>query len=208
MAHHLLEERDDIFLVYKTHLAVHLGELGLAVGSQVFVSETFGYLEVAVETTHHEQLLERLRTLGQGIELPGVHARGHDKVARSFGGRTDEDGGFHFDEFLCIQEVADKNREPVSQFQIAAYGLAAQVKISIFHADVVASVSIVFDGEGGRCTLAENVELRSDNLDVTGGHLGVLAFAFAHRAGNLDAKFATQLVGLLTELNVNSLIEY
>ena len=71
---HTLEERNHILLLNKTHLAVNLCKLGLAVGTQVLVAETFHNLEITVETRHHQQLLEELWTLRQSIELARVHA--------------------------------------------------------------------------------------------------------------------------------------
>ena len=98
IAAHILEDANDILLVNETHLAVDLRELGLAVGAEVFVAEALRNLEVTVEAAHHEQLLQRLRTLWQGVELSGVHARRHHEVACAFGSRPNEDGGLHLDE--------------------------------------------------------------------------------------------------------------
>ena len=83
MLGHSLEGLYDVFLGYERHLAVNLCEFRLSVGTQVFVAEAFHDLEIAVESRHHKQLLESLRTLRQGIELSRVHARGHDEVACS-----------------------------------------------------------------------------------------------------------------------------
>ena len=44
---------------------------GLAVGAQVLVAETARDLVVAVHAGHHQQLLEQLRRLRQGVELAG-----------------------------------------------------------------------------------------------------------------------------------------
>ncbi len=66
---HALEEVDDVVLLNVAHFAVDLSELGLAVGSQVFVAEAFYNLEVSVHARNHEKLLQGLRRLGQGIEL-------------------------------------------------------------------------------------------------------------------------------------------
>ena len=74
VAGHVLKELDDILLVHEAHLAVYLGELGLAVSTQVLVSETLGYLEITVEARHHEQLLQCLRALGKRVKLTWIHA--------------------------------------------------------------------------------------------------------------------------------------
>ena len=86
MACHILKQADDILLIHKAHLAVDLCELRLAVGSEVLVAEALGNLEIAVESAHHEQLLQCLRTLRQCIELSGIHARRHYEVACALGG--------------------------------------------------------------------------------------------------------------------------
>ena len=70
---HTLEQVDDVILLHIAHLAVYLRELGLAVGTQILVAETFHNLEIAVHARHHKQLLERLRTLRQRIELSRIH---------------------------------------------------------------------------------------------------------------------------------------
>jgi len=85
MAGHRLEEIEHVVLIDEAHLAVDLRKLGLAVGTQVLVAETLGNLEVAVDAGHHEQLLERLRTLGQCIKLSGVHTRRHHEIAGTLG---------------------------------------------------------------------------------------------------------------------------
>ena len=74
MTCHLLKQVDDIFLVDKRHLTVDLREFRLPVGTQVFVAEALGYLEVPVESRYHQQLLEGLRALRQGVELSWIHA--------------------------------------------------------------------------------------------------------------------------------------
>ena len=45
---HAFEEVDDVILLHKRHFAVNLCEFRLAVSTQVFVTEAFGYLEVTV----------------------------------------------------------------------------------------------------------------------------------------------------------------
>ena len=74
MASHILEEVDNVVLVNERHLAVDLSKLWLTVCTQILVAETLCNLEVAVETTDHEQLLQSLRALRESVELSGVHA--------------------------------------------------------------------------------------------------------------------------------------
>ena len=46
----------------------------------------------------------------------------------------------------------------MTQFEILAHGIAAQVEIAVFHANVVAAVGIVLDGERGSDTLAQHIQ--------------------------------------------------
>ena len=65
------EDLQHVLLLDERHLAVDLRELGLTVGAQVLVAEAAHDLEIFVVAGHHQQLLERLRRLGQGVELVG-----------------------------------------------------------------------------------------------------------------------------------------
>src|SRR5215212_5547594 len=59
-----LDEVEDFILRRVAHLEVELGVLGLAVAALVLVAQGAGYLEVAFETGHHQQLLELLGDWG------------------------------------------------------------------------------------------------------------------------------------------------
>ena len=80
MTGHILKELKYIFLLHERHLTVDLSELGLTVCTKILITETFGNLEITVETADHQQLLQGLRRLGQCIELTWIHAAGNDEV--------------------------------------------------------------------------------------------------------------------------------
>jgi hypothetical protein len=89
-------------LRHEGHLAVDLRELRLAVGPQILIAEALHDLEVAVVARYHQNLLEGLGALRQGVRFPGIHAAGHDEVARTFRRTLDEEGRFDLDEsFGC-----------------------------------------------------------------------------------------------------------
>ena len=100
---HAFEGHDDVFLLHKRHFTVNLGEFGLTVCTQVFITETLGDLEVTVESAHHQQLFEQLWGLGQGVKFVEIHAGGHYEVTGTFGGGADQDRCFHFNEILLVQ---------------------------------------------------------------------------------------------------------
>ena len=164
-------------------------------------------MEVAVEAGDHQQLFQRLRTLWQCIELTRIHPRGYDEVACAFRSRTDEDRCLHLYELLCVKEVADEDGHAVTQLQVLADRLAAEIQIAVFHAEVVAAVRIVFYRERRCQGWAEHFQLFGDDFDVTCRNLAVLALPFADSPLHLNAVFASQLVGFSTECGVICLIE-
>ena len=206
-AAHILEQRDNIFLVYETHLTIDLSKLGLTVGTQVLVAEALGYLEIAVEACNHKELLQGLRALRESIELTGIHTRGNHKVAGAFRSRTDKYWSFNLYELLCIEEVADKYRHTVTQLQIATHHIASKVKIAVLHTQVVATVGIVLDGEGRHSTGAKHSKLRHEDFDITRSNLIIFALSFTDNTLSLDAVFTTQAIGLLTQSSINRFVE-
>ena len=60
----LFRQGDDILLVHEAHLDIKLGELRLAVGTEVFIAVAAGDLVVTLHAGNHQQLLEQLRRLG------------------------------------------------------------------------------------------------------------------------------------------------
>ena len=76
------------------HLQIDLGKLRLAVGAQVFVAETAHDLKIFIEAGDHQNLLEHLRRLRQGIKRPRLHAAGHEIVARPFRRRPRHERAF------------------------------------------------------------------------------------------------------------------
>ena len=79
--------------VEERHLHVQLGELGLAVGPQSLVAEAAGELVVPVEARDHEQLLEELGRLWQGVEITRGEAGGDEEVAGPLRGGLPWGGG-------------------------------------------------------------------------------------------------------------------
>ena len=123
----IFKQVDHIILIYETHFAVNLRELGLTIGAQVFVTETFSDLEITVEPTHHQQLFERLWALWQCIKLSGIHARRHHKVACTLWSRANQYGCFYLNELLVVKEIPNQNRHPMAQFQILSNRWSAQI---------------------------------------------------------------------------------
>ena len=79
MLQEALIDIDHIVNVHKAQLHVHLGEFRLTVRTQVFITEAPRKLEITVIPCHHQQLLVKLRGLGQRKERTRIDPA-RDKV--------------------------------------------------------------------------------------------------------------------------------
>ena len=144
--HHPLDEVHHGRLVDEAHLEVELGELRLAVAAQVLVAEAAGDLEVAVDAADHQQLLELLRALRQGVDGAGLEPRRDDEVARALGRALDQVRGLDLDEAVGVVDLADGLDQAAAQEQAALHRLAADVEVAVARrrlSSIVASGSLM-----------------------------------------------------------------
>ncbi len=156
------------------HFEVDLGELGLAVGAQVFVAEAAGDLEVAVEAGDHEDLLEDLRRLRQGVEAARVDAAGDEVIARALGSGAGHEGRLDFEEALGDEVVADGHGDATAERKIRLHLSPAQVEVAILQAHLFVGDGVFGGREGRRLGLVEQKQFAGDDLDLAGGHVGVV----------------------------------
>ena len=127
-----LEHLEDVLLAGEGHLHVELIELaGGAVRPRVLVAEAGGYLEIAVKARGHEQLLELLRRLGQGVELAGVVPRRDEVVARALGGGHGEDGRGYLHEALRLHGAAERGDDLGAEDYVRLDLRVAQVEVAV-----------------------------------------------------------------------------
>ena len=149
--HDGLADRDDVVLVDEAHLDVELGELGLPVGAEVLVAVAAGDLEVALHAGDHEQLLEQLRALRQGVPGARLQARRHEEVAGALGRRAGQ------------RRASRSRRSPASSSTSRATRLtaaaqperragrgAAQVEVAVAQARLLADLDVLVDRERQR----------------------------------------------------------
>ena len=199
--HHSLEGVEHVFLLHEGHFAVYLGELRLTVGTQVLITETAHYLEVAVVTCHHKQLLEGLRRLRKGVELSRIHSGRHHEIPGSLRSGFDEIRSLDFKEGLGIEIVADFVRNLVPQFESLAQRVAAQVKVAVFRTEFLSSVADILDGERRGLGLVQDLERCHLDFYVSGRHLGVLAGTLYDLSGGLYHEFPSERSGCLHEFS-------
>ena len=178
-----LHRGKDVFLLHEAHLDVELIEVGrAAVGAGVFVAETGRDLEVAVKARHHDQLLELLRRLRQGVELARMQPRRHKEISRPFGRGSRDDRRLKLGEAAVPHPVAQAAHHMRTQHHVLMQTVAAQVKEAIGQ-----------PGFFGILRLAEDLH-RQVALDRTQNfHVLDINFDFAGRDPGIHQRSVAQL---------------
>jgi len=125
---------EDHFRAREANLQINLSELGLTVGTQVFVAEAAHDLEIFVKAGDHQNLLEQLRRLRQGIELTGMHTAGHEIVARTLGRGARHEWRLDLEEALRVQIFTDGDGNPVAQLDVVLHLRPTEVEIAVLKA--------------------------------------------------------------------------
>ena len=194
---HVLERAHDVVLVDEAHLDVDLRELGLAVGAKVLVAEALGHLVVALDATHHEQLLEQLRALRQCVEVARLDAAGHEEVARTLGRGLEQARRLDLHEGALVQRLADGEGEVGAELEVAHHLRATDVEVAVAQARVLGRVDAVLNLEGRRLGAVEHLDGVDADLDLAGGELGVdgLGVTAAHDSLDQDGPLGTDDLG-------------
>ena len=168
-----LHRGQDVLVLDERHLDVELGELRLAVGSQVLVAEAAGDLEVAVEAGDHQQLLVELGRLRQGVEMPRVHPAGNQEVTGTLGSAAAQDGRLDLEEVLLAQDVAHELAKAVADDEDPLHVGPAEVEEAILEAQLLVGLGPVhLEGRRGRGVVQH--QLGGPDLDRAGLELEVL----------------------------------
>ena len=100
--HGLGDERQHLVLRDEAGLGVELHELVLPVGPEVLVAQAAGDLVVAVGAADHQQLLEQLGRLREGVEAARHLARRHEELAGALRRGRHQHRGLDLDEALAL----------------------------------------------------------------------------------------------------------
>ena len=174
-AQHRFDRGEHILLRDEAHLDVELVELaGRAVGARVLVAKARRNLEVAVEAGDHDQLLELLWRLRQGVELPRMQARRHEIVARALGRGGGEDRRLEFEEALLLHPPPQRIDDVAALHDVAVQALAAQVEETVFEPDLLGIFLVAEDRQRQFAGPSQNFDLAGVDLDRPGRQIGVL----------------------------------
>ena len=192
-ADHVLDEVLHVAFADEGELHVQLGEFQLAVGTQGFVAEAARDLVVAVEAGHHQDLLEQLRALRQGVELARVHARRHQEVARAFRGGFGQDRGLDVLEALFVQVAAQCLHQLDAGALHALHFRTAQVQVAVLQAGFLARVLVGVERQ--RRGLVQHGDGGGDHFHLARAHLVVHRVAGTHDAFHLQHVLVAQRRG-------------
>ena len=177
--------------------AIDLGKFRLAVIAQIFIAEAAGDLIVAIDAAHHQHLLEELRRLRQRVELTGIHSARHEIVPRAFRRALGQNRSFHFKETFRIQKSSDGLHDVMAELKQPLHLWTAKIQVTVFQPDRLRHFGIVFDHEGRRLRLIQNLDGIHEDFDLAGGQIGILRlFRTGHNlARHRHDTFAPQGVG-------------
>ena len=203
IANHVFHDVADFLLGEERGFDINLGKFGLTVGAEVFVTEAFNDLVVAVKTGNHQQLFKQLRRLRQGIKMTVMHTARNQVVAGTFRGAAREHRGFNIDKALLIQVIADGQCNLVAQFQIALHLQAAQVQNAVRQTSRFRKVFVI-EVERRRFRLIEDGQFPAEHFNAARDQVGV-AGAFgtgADKAHHLQAVFIADGVSRLEDFRI------
>ena len=198
----LFQNGEDVFLGNETHFDVELVELARgAVRTGILVAEARGDLEIAVEAGDHQQLLELLRGLGQGIEFARMHPARHQIIARAFRRTAGQDRGLVFEETEVEHLLAHFRDDLGAEHQVFVQFFAAEVEEAVFQAQRFGGLLILGDLEREHFGLAEDLHVFRNEFDLARGEFLVdgLGGACDDRAGEADDRFDAPAFQFLIE---------
>src|SRR5271166_109221 len=166
---YVLDDLEDVLLLHKAHLEVELVELSRrTVGAGVLVAITGGDLEIAVEARDHEELLELLGSLRQGVELARVQARWNEVIASALGARSREGGSLDLEEVVTPHALAYARDDLGAQNDVLVHASTTEVEEAVAKPSLLGSVLVGKDRERQLSRRAKNRDLCCLDLDLTG----------------------------------------
>ena len=203
----ILKKADGAVHIDERHLEVDLGELRLTISAQVLVAEALGNLVVALNTAHHEQLLEQLGRLGKSIEVAGLDAARDDEIASALRRGLEQDGRLDLEEGTIVQSLAHAPAEGVAHFEVVEHLRTAQVQVAVAQTRVLGGIDAILDLEGRGLARVDHLDVGDKDLDLAGDHVGVrgVVRTMAHCTGDGDGPLGTDGLGGVERLGARKL---
>ena len=189
---HRLQCVQHVLLRGEGHFHIQLIELaGSPVGPGILVPEAGGDLEILVKSGGHQQLLELLGSLGQGIKLAGMVPGRHQVIPCALRRGGGQDGGGNFQEALLGHQLTEPGHHVAPQDDVLFHRRVPQIQEPVLEPGVLVGLLGLVDLEGQAvvAALAQHLNVGGLDLDVAGGLLGILALPLPDDAGHLQGGF-------------------
>src|SRR5260370_510927 len=207
-AHHdVFDHVKNIFLPREGHLQIELRELELAVSALIFVAEALPDLEVFVQPSDHQDLLENLRRLRERVKLPVMNAAGHQKIARALRSRAREHRRFHFEEAHLVHDLANFQNNLVTQREVPVRLTPTQIEIAETQSRLFRSVDFVFDWKRRRLRVVQNVQLRRSQFAFPACQVRIGFVALKDLRFHGDDEFTARLFGFSVRRGLRLFVE-
>src|SRR5208282_6714132 len=166
-------------------------------------------LEIFVEAGDHQDLLEQLRGLRQGVEHSRLHAAGDEVIARAFGRGAGHERGFDFEEALRCEVVADGQSDFVPELDVELHGVAAQVDVAIFQAHFFVGQHRIRWQKGQRLRHVQNAQFFNHQFDFAGWDVGIdgVGIATLDLSYGRDYKLIAQCFGLFMDGRIQFVVK-
>src|SRR4029453_8741276 len=137
------------------------------------VAEARRDLEIAIEPRRHQELLELLRRLRQGVELAGVHPARHQVAPRPFRRARGQDRGLELGETGLDHATANRRDDAASEHDVAVKLLTPQVEESVTQPCLLGKLGVAVDLERQRIRDGLHGQLGDRQLDLAGRQLWI-----------------------------------
>ena len=139
---------------------------GCRSSAERFVAEALHDLEVPLEASHHVELLEELRALGERVELAGVHARRDEEVPRAARRVLHHHRRLELEKAALVEVATRRLVDAVAHAERLLQRRAAQIEVAVLEPLLFVGVDRVGDLERRGVALVEDGELDDVDLDV------------------------------------------
>ena len=106
--HQAVNRLKNVLLLHEGHFDVDLSELGLTVGSQVFVAKAFGQLKIPIKACDHQNLFIDLWRLWKSIKATLMNAARYQVVTCTLGRASSQHWRFNLQELVFVEIIASR----------------------------------------------------------------------------------------------------
>ena len=185
-------------------LQVQLSEFDLAVRSKILVAVAPGDLVVTLHASDHQQLLEQLGRLREGVERAPAEPAGNQEIAGTLRSRLHQGRSLHLEEAVVCQSGPHRLEGSRTGQEIGRHPRTTEVQVSEFEAPHLVDIGTIVDLERKRIGGRQHGDLRGAYLNLPRRQVGVDGpfGPGSNRTQNRDAELVSQGVSDVVEVGL------